>query len=134
MDKFLSGAYDYAMEALKASLDVQTDCPVSQQLKLTVERDIDRFFAQLEKLGFDAEEELVYQLHPYFDGDAWNKVAADFIRTRNGEGMGFWDGSYKKPWDEKLTKLAKSYGECWIDISDNEELFFNPVRLSVDFD
>lgn len=44
-------------------------------------------------------------------GEDEGKVAHDFWLTRNGHGAGFWDGGYKKSKGEKLTKIAKQFGE-----------------------
>lgn len=37
----------------------------------------------------------------------------DFWLTRQGAGCGFWDGDWPEVWGDKLTAIAKSFGETW---------------------
>lgn len=69
------------------------------------------FRDSLDALGFDPSEALAVCLHPDNEGDAYNKVAHDWILTRNGHGAGFWDGDWHAPWGDRLTKLAQSRPE-----------------------
>lgn len=45
------------------------------------------------------------------DFDAWGHAAHDFCLTRNGHGVGFWDGDWPEPYADKLTQAAKAFGE-----------------------
>lgn len=50
----------------------------------------------------------------------------DFWLTRNGHGAGFWDGDYDKATGDKLTEIAKRFGEVNVEIGDDEKLYFFP--------
>ena len=69
----------------------------------SMKSDVNRFFDSLEIQGLleDANEH---------NND--EHIAHDFWLTRNGHGAGFWDGDYEEELGEKLTELAKAYGEC----------------------
>jgi hypothetical protein len=43
-------------------------------------------------------------------GNDAKQAGHDFWLTRNGHGAGFWDGDWKAPYDEMLTKGSKHYG------------------------
>jgi hypothetical protein len=40
------------------------------------------------------------------------QAAHDFWMTRNGHGVGFWDGDWSEPHASKLDDAAKAFGEC----------------------
>ncbi len=40
----------------------------------------------------------------------WTKAGHDFWLTRNGHGVGFWDGDWPEPAATTLDNLAKSFG------------------------
>ena len=44
---------------------------------------------------------------------AWraSKAGSDFCFTRNGHGVGFWDGDWPR-YGSQLTKMGKLYGSC----------------------
>jgi hypothetical protein len=46
----------------------------------------------------------------------------DFWLTRNRHGAGFWDGDYIE--GDKLTAIAKSYGEQYLYVGDDGKLYF----------
>lgn len=52
-----------------------------------------------------------------------SRVGHDFWMTRQGHGVGFWDGDYTKELGDKLTKLSKAQGEVYC------EKFRNKLRL-----
>lgn len=45
------------------------------------------------------------------DHDTEGTFGIDFWFTRNGHGVGFWDGSYAEPAATHLTRIAKQFGE-----------------------
>jgi hypothetical protein len=49
-------------------------------------------------------------------GKTPKEAGHDFWLTRNGHGVGFWDGDWPAPWADILTKTAESYGpfETWL--------------------
>jgi hypothetical protein len=47
----------------------------------------------------------------------------DFWLTRVGHGCGFWDGDWRDPEGEKLTKLAKLFGERWPYLGDDSLVY-----------
>ena len=92
------------------------DWEPSPELTFRVESDWEGFCSLLEQEGFDPAEELAEALHPDCDGNPWNAAAHDFILTRNGHGAGFWDGGWHAPWGDRLTEIAKRFGElhCYV--------------------
>lgn len=57
---------------------------------------------------------------PDHRGDA----GADFWFTRAGHGVGFWDGDWPEN-GERLTVLAKSFGEQWVTVGDDGRLYLD---------
>lgn len=51
-------------------------------------------------------------------------AAHDFSLTRNGHGAGFWDGDWPEHGD-KLTAIAKRFGEIWVYVGDDGKLHFS---------
>lgn len=43
--------------------------------------------------------------------DAVEQAGQDFWFTRNGHGVGFWDGDWEGPFEQILDTVARSYGE-----------------------
>jgi len=52
-------------------------------------------------------------------------VAHDFWLTRNGHGVGFWDGDYPAYIGKALTDLAHSFGECDLYFGDDGKLYIS---------
>ena len=96
------------------------DAEVSDELVIRLTADWECFRENAERLGFDPEQHIACSLHPDNDGDAWNAVAHDFILTRNGHGVGFWErGRWLEPWDKKLTELSNIYGNIHAYVGDD---------------
>lgn len=53
------------------------------------------------------------------DFDEWGRAGHDFWLTRNGHGAGFWDGDWPEPYGDKLTELAKRFGEFYLYTDDD---------------
>jgi hypothetical protein len=84
----------------------------SPELIFKVESDWNDFCSLLDAEGFDPAEELATMLHPDNEGDPWNAVAHDFVLTRNGHGVGFWDADrWHSPWGGRLTEIANRFGD-----------------------
>lgn len=47
----------------------------------------------------------------------------DFLLTRQGEGVGFWDGDWEEPAATKLTDAAKAFGEFNLDVGDDGKIY-----------
>ncbi len=75
--------------------------------------DCSRFWSSVESMGIDLDAELLK------DDDATEQAAHDFWLTRNGHGAGFWDGDWSDESEDKLTKLAESFGEQWPYVGDD---------------
>lgn len=75
--------------------------------------DCSRFYASVESMGIDLDAELL------LDDDATEMAAHDFWLTRNGHGAGFWDGDWSDESEDRLTKLAESFGEQWPYVGDD---------------
>jgi hypothetical protein len=58
------------------------------------------------------------------DYTEWQQAAHDFWLTRNGHGAGFWDGDWPEVGD-KLTEIAKSFGEVWAYLGDDGLIYFS---------
>ena len=69
------------------------------------------------RLNLEADCRSFYRRYScYFDvggksTDNDEQAGHDFWLTRNGHGAGFWDGDWKDPYADMLTKGAKCYGE-----------------------
>lgn len=48
-----------------------------------------------------------------------SEAGADFWFTRNGHGVGYWDGDYPEPQGDRLSKAAKKFGEVWLTVGDD---------------
>lgn len=57
-------------------------------------------------------------------GDNYAQAGHDFWLTRTGEGAGFWDGDWPEPAATKLTELSKKFGEVWVYVGDDDEIYF----------
>ena len=99
------------------------DFEASPELIARITADWQSFREKAEEMGFDPEEHLAEMLHPDNEGDAWNAAAHDFILTRNGHGAGFWDGGWHKPWDRRLTDLAREFGEISCYVGDDSLIY-----------
>ncbi len=53
------------------------------------------------------------------------QAAHDFWLTRNGHGVGFWDGDWSEPHAARLTKAAKSFGEVWPYLGDDGLIYIS---------
>ena len=47
------------------------------------------------------------------------QAGRDFWFTRNGHGVGFWDGDWPEPQDDRLTAASKAFGEIWVYLGDD---------------
>lgn len=103
-------------EPLDAAYSI-SDIPKEEQAK--AERDLDKFFAEADKLPPGDEGPSTY-----FENQDPTRVAHDFWLTRNGHGAGFWDGNYPEPLDTQLTKLAEQFGEVDLYVGDDGKLYF----------
>lgn len=59
-----------------------------------------------------------------WDGSREEDAGHDFWLTRNGHGVGFWDGDWPEPWGELLTDACKAYGEVDLYVGDDGKLYF----------
>lgn len=94
---------------------------ISNDLMHRIGKDVARFRADAEALGFDATKHRASTFN-LSDGDEWDHVAHDFILTRNHHGSGFWDGDWVAPWGDKLTVLAHSFGQLETYLDDDDIL------------
>ncbi len=77
------------------------------------EDDCIKFFDRANTAG------LIERAHRFGD-DA--QIARDFCLTRQGHGVGFWDGDYEDDTDDvgsPLSELAAEFGECYVCIGDD---------------
>lgn len=51
------------------------------------------------------------------------RVGHDFLLTRNGHGVGFWDGDYSDDLGERLTKASEAFGEFNLYIGDDGKIY-----------
>ena len=47
----------------------------------------------------------------------------DFWCTRNGQGVGFWDGDWPEPEATRLSKRAKNFGSVWVYAGDDGRIY-----------
>lgn len=57
------------------------------------------------------------------DFDEWGHAGHDFWLTRNGHGVGFWDGDWPEPFADELTKAAEAFGECYLYVGDDGRIY-----------
>jgi hypothetical protein len=69
---------------------------IAEESKQKAQKDCESFLQQVEAAGLELNED----------------AGHDFWLTRNGHGAGFWDGDYEKEVGQKLTDIAKSFGEA----------------------
>ena len=87
-------------------------CDLSPEAIETIKRDCTRF---LELAGeLTNEENYIGSANPD------NIAAHDFWLTRNGHGVGFWDGDWTT--GEALTAIAERFGEQYLSVDDNGQL------------
>lgn len=53
------------------------------------------------------------------------QAAHDFWMTRNGHGVGFWDGDWSEPEAGILTQAAKAFGEVWPYLGDDGLIYLS---------
>ena len=82
-----------------------------------IEKECAEFWSAVQSAGIDLDAELL------IDGDATEQAAHDFWLTRNGHGCGFWDGDWSEAVEDKLTKLAESFGEQWPYVGDDGMIY-----------
>lgn len=113
----------YLETALWSSVDPYTDEPFDKEYDITnfsrnaieqAEHDVDEFL--------ETAIDLIEKLSPEEEIDL-DDVVYDFWLTRNGHGAGFWDGDYPEELGEALTKLAHSFGEVYVYVGDDGELY-----------
>ena len=54
-----------------------------------------------------------------------SEAGADFWFTRNGHGVGYWDGDYPEPQATRLDDASKRFGEVWLYVGDDGQLYFS---------
>lgn len=80
-----------------------------------MERDCSRFYGCNRPTIAIAER---YGVQPK-TATAWEKAGHDFWFTRNGHGVGFWDGDWPEPWARILDRNATAFGEFNLYVGDN---------------
>jgi hypothetical protein len=94
--------------------DICLDCgdyQLSQVARLEMNVDITAFWALIKS------DESLFEHIEVVNGN----IAHDFWLTRNGHGVGFWDGDYPETGDQ-LCELTEKFGECNLYISDAGEI------------
>lgn len=135
LDYFVS---EYIRTMLWAETDNSTEsggsplddnCDADNLSQSAVTRIYHDCFVFLEKAGdlITFAESSLENPHPC---DSWGYAAHDFWLTRNGHGCGFWDGDWRVTSTDdpdliadQLTKIAKSFGECNVEVGDDGKLY-----------
>lgn len=79
-----------------------------------IQDDCSRFWSSVESMGIDLDEAIVDK-----DDCPIERAGCHFWFTRCGHGCGFWDGDWSDDVEDRLTKLAKSFGEQWPYVGDD---------------
>ena len=99
------------LQALDFTLpeDIEEDEGFSEELLAKAKDDCEKFFHACEDFG---EATL-------------DQVGMDFWYTRNGHGVGFWDRPELYGIDnaEKLSEIARGFGECNVYVGDDKLLY-----------
>lgn len=91
--------------------DECTNADPSPELVARIAADWESFRERAESMGFCAHEHIA-RMCALGEGGPWGYAAHDFILTRHGHGAGFWEaGRWVEPWGDRLTALAKGFGE-----------------------
>lgn len=93
-DSFLKGYINCALWS--SELDDYTEEFINRDTLLEMRKDCASFLTLADEEDID---------------DRWEDAGHDFWLTRNGHGAGFWDGDWPDEVGERLTKIAKSFGE-----------------------
>jgi hypothetical protein len=118
MNKFLMGYLDCA---LWSSTD-EDDEPMDKKHRLS-----DLSNEALEKAKEDCkafQEECAEDLKLYYQHRSESYAGHDFWLTRNRHGAGFWDRGLDQL-GVRLTDAAHRYGECYLYIGDDGQLYFS---------
>jgi hypothetical protein len=113
LDKYIETALSSSTDTVDGK-DIWLDCgdyELSQAARLEMNLDITAFWALIRS------DEPLFEHTEVVNGN----VAHDFWLTRNGHGVGFWDGDYPECGD-RLCELTKKFGECNLYISDAGEI------------
>lgn len=62
-------------------------------------------------------------------GSELEQAGQDFWLTRNGDGVGFWDGGWPEPAATELTNGAKEYGEYYLYVDDDGQIHGQGNRM-----
>lgn len=57
------------------------------------------------------------------DGEEWQLAGYDFFHTRNGTGVGFWDGDWEDTAAKLLTQACKKFGSVDFYIGDDGKIY-----------
>lgn len=123
MDRFLSS---YIETALWSSLDDDgtpldaakyADTELAPETVEKFKRDCAAFETKYNELVKDLDDAVLRSFPPD------SHIPHDFWLTRNGHGAGFWDGDYPEPFDDILTDLAHSFGECNLYVGDDGKIY-----------
>lgn len=85
------------------------DKKITKSLKSRIKREWLKFKETAISIGFEPEKHREFT-HNH-EGDLWNYVAHDWIKTRNLTGAGFLDGDWSKDITLELSTMAKSFGQ-----------------------
>lgn len=78
-----------------------------------------KFVELVDDLGIDPEEICLT------DGDVYEQMAHDYIMTRMGHGVGFWETSdWEAEAGQKLTDICKSHGSLETYVEDGKLFIF----------
>lgn len=80
---------------------------INEESKQKAQQDCESFLQQVEAAGLELNED----------------AGHDFWLTRNGHGAEFWDGDYEKEVGQKLTDIAKSFGEANPYVGDDGQVY-----------
>jgi hypothetical protein len=62
-------------------------------------------------------------MHGMSAGMSWEHAGHDIWMTRNGHGVGFWDGDWPEECEWKLTDNAREMGESYVYIGDDGKIY-----------
>lgn len=124
MNKFLTAYIEAALWSSNDESDEQGGEPLDKNYGF---EDIDpetlaKMKADCEKFEAD-NAELITDENCLTRLDCDEQAGHDFWLTRNGHGVGFWEGSdWKSDAGELLTLAAKKFGECHLYVGDDGKI------------
>lgn len=125
LDQFVRGYIDALLWSEWQETDEGKSIPLDKHYSATdvhpdslkrIRLDCEQFLADAEPLITD--ESRLARIDPE-QGTLWDYAGHDFLLTRNRHGAGYWDGDWRNPEADELTRLAEGFPDCTAYVGDD---------------